>query len=88
MIGCLELYQIDYDELLTFLSHKCASSATMVNQELCSLKIPGGQNLVLIQGNHADLLLEEVLTKRYKIPKRYIVVDNKIKDSKKKKARH
>ena len=69
----LGLYQIEFEEFLTYLSHKCAGSTIMHNFDT-----------VQVQGQHLSLV-QEILVKRYKVPQKYIDNINNIESKKKKK---
>ena len=77
----MELFQIDYDELVPFLATKCASSATLHDHEGSGKK---DAQLVQIQGQHIDTVVD-ILTKKYKVPSKYIETENKVESKKKKK---
>ncbi len=79
-INGLELFQIDYDELVPLLSHKCAGSGTLHD----SITGGGKKQEVQVQGQHIDLITD-ILTKRYKIASKYIESVNMIESKKKKK---
>ena len=63
------MYQLDFDELTSFMQHKCASSVTMNETHESTLKSP--KYLLKIQGNQIKAL-EELLADRYKVPRKYI----------------
>mmetsp|Transcript_15122 Transcript_15122/g.25649 ORF Transcript_15122/g.25649 Transcript_15122/m.25649 type:complete len:118 (-) Transcript_15122:116-469(-) len=67
----LELFMIDLDELSTYLQHKCASSVTMNEIEFVSTpKNP--KFIIKIQGAQIKLI-EEILSEKFKVPKKYFV---------------
>ena len=76
----MELFQIDYDELVPFLSHKCAGSATLHEVSEGTKK---DHHTVQVQGEHLDSIVE-ILTKKYKVPIKYINTINNINSKKKK----
>eukprot|EP00347_Sterkiella_histriomuscorum_P011099 403373759 len=85
VITGLELYQIDYDELVQYLQNKCAGSVT--TQETESSIASGAKNpkqAVLVQGNHLDLISKDILPKRYFVPEKYIIKVDDIKGKGKK----
>ena len=76
----LELFKIDLDELQAYLRKLC-QAATTIKAE----KINGNDaTYVVVQGKFFKEI-EEVLVRRYRIPKTFIEIENKIPDSKKKK---
>ena len=78
VISGLELFQIDLEELVTYLSHKCAGSATLHENETRKETYT-----VQVQGEHIDTITG-ALTKRYKIPAKYIEAVNTITSKKRK----
>jgi translation initiation factor 1 (eIF-1/SUI1) len=77
----LELWQIDYDEIVPFLSVKCAGSATLHEAGAGAKK---DAMEIQIQGEHIETITE-ILVKKYKIPIKYIESINNIESKKKKK---
>ncbi|CDW79297.1 eukaryotic translation initiation factor 2d-like [Stylonychia lemnae] len=82
LITGLELYQIDYEELCTYLQNKLACSVTHQDLEQTSKNPNQG---VYIQGNHLDLVSSEILPKRYGVPAKYITKINDLGQKKGKK---
>ena len=72
----LEMYQIDYDELTTYLQHKCASSVTIGEIEHLST-VKCQKFMIKVQGSQTKLI-EEILTERYMVPKKYITVKDTV----------
>lgn len=66
----LDLYMIDFSEMSSYLQHKCASSVSIKPDEIRSTpKNP--RFIVEVQGNQIKAL-EDILTLKYKVPKKYI----------------
>jgi translation initiation factor 1 (eIF-1/SUI1) len=78
----LELFQIDYEEIVPYLSQKCAGSATL--HESTSHLAKKDSHEIQVQGSHIDAI-SDILTKRYRIPQKYIDTVNTIESKKKKK---
>ena len=78
----LELFKIDLDELQAYLRKLCQAATTIKSE-----KINGNDAIyVVVQGKFFKEI-EEVLVRRYRIPKTFIEIENKIPDSKKKKKK-
>ena len=82
MITGLDLYLIDLPTLATYLQHKCASSVSI--KKLEHLSTPkSAKHMVEIQGNQIKAM-EDILTEKYKVPKKYITAEDKCGGKKKK----
>ena len=74
------MFKIDLDELQAYLRKLCQAATTIKSE-----KINGNEAIyVVVQGKFFKEI-EEVLVRRYRIPKTFIEIENKIPDSKKKK---
>lgn len=69
VISGLDLFLIDYDEFTQHLRVKCASSVSLSEDKDHTLKSP--KYNVMVQGQHLKAL-EDILTEKYKVPKKYI----------------
>lgn len=80
----LEVYQLDFDELTSYMQHKCASSVAMNEIEhVSTLKNPA--YILKVQGSQIKAL-EDMFTEKYKILKKYITSTDKCSTHKKKGA--
>ena len=78
----LDMYLVDLSSLSTYLQHKCASSVSVKKLEFESTpKNP--KHAVEVQGNQIKAL-DDILTDKYKIPKKYITIEDKCGGKKKK----
>ena len=78
----LELYLIDFDELCSYLQHKCASSVAIA--EIEHLSTAKNQKFVIkIQGSQCSLI-KEILMEKYAVPQKYITTKDLCGGKKKK----
>lgn len=82
MVTGLDMYLIDLSAMSTYMQHKCASSVSVKNLEhLSTPKNP--KHIFEIQGNQIKAM-EDILTEKYQVPKKYITTEDKCGGGKKK----